>query len=772
MVRLSLPGYEDHGVPGEPLLPERVLMVAVPPSGTVRVHALGLDPEVREGVVLAPQPHVARGAESEPLEYRRSPSGYAPGARMPERAHLLDVSWMRNQRVARIAVTPADFDPGAARITLYRRIDVEVEVDPSGELGPRAEDPDPFEGVYADVLVNYEQGKRWRRPAAAEPGAGRSGGRFAPATLEGTGVFFGRSWVKIAVPSTGFYRVNYGILRTLDPFSGLDSVRVDSLRLFTWPGFPVLSENSYCDSCDYREVAIGIIDAHNDSAFTENDEDALYFYALGASDWADRYDPARPDTVFINHPYETKSYYYLTVGTAGQPVPGPPLRIVPQPVSPHDASAVTPATFPARAHYEVDSPSEYFPDATSEGSTIFWEKWFWRSINMGTAFVASAGAPGADTTQAARLRLRLWGVARSCDECTCALLDPVAHQADVQLNGVSLGRFRWGHRNVRFGSLPFTVDTTLLGLHTAGNVVRVFVPPVACASRVDKVAIAWFDLFYRHRFEPEGDVLAFDSPSGSGSYLYQVGPFVNLTPPRIFDVTDPYRPLEIVAATYGTAGGVGRLSFEVRQGGTRRYRIVQDSSIVVLPRASVAMALATTSSEGGTDLRSTTNAKDYVVVFYDGFKAAADTLGKWREIHPGYDVMEVPVSALYDQFSGGRTDPAAIRSFLRAAYRWQKKPKFVTLLGDASYDFKNYLGRAAAGQPGTLVPAYENGFDDAVSRQYSTDDWMLNALDHPGDRGPVPDYFGGRIPAGDAATAMDVVRNKILLYERSALLGE
>ncbi|MBK7368641.1 MAG: hypothetical protein IPJ04_12225 [Candidatus Eisenbacteria bacterium] len=134
----------------------------------------------------------------------------------------------------------------------------------------------------------------------------------------------------------------------------------------------------------------------------------------------------------------------------------------------------------------------------------------------------------------------------------------------------------------------------------------------------------------------------------------------------------------------------------------------------------------------------------------------------------------IPVSALFDQFSGGRTDPAAIRNFLRAAfYNWSTRPTFVTLLGDASYDFKDLSGRAPAGQPGTLVPTYENGFDDnyRLKRQFATDDWLLN-VDAASSTLFIPEFFGGRLPANDAATALDVVRRKVLLYETSAPYGE
>ena len=171
---------------------------------------------------------------------------------------------------------------------------------------------------------------------------------------------------------------------------------------------------------------------------------------------------------------------------------------------------------------------------------------------------------------------------------------------------------------------------------------------------------------------------------------------------------------------------------------------------------------------------------------YDGFLAAAQELQAWRKDHlplPGvptgpYDVKIVPISALYDQFSGGRTDPAAIRNFLRAAYyNWNRdlaltqtrRPTFVTFLGDASYDFKNITGRAQAGQPGTLLPSFENGYDSQVRRQFATDDWILN-VDNPLEI--IPDFYHGRIPVGDPATALDVVRNKVLRYEQNVPFGE
>src|SRR5206468_9390473 len=183
-----------------------------------------------------------------------------------------------------------------------------------------AEDPDPFEPVYRATLVNYEQGRAWRRgadgrysrfahSAGRRPGEGPgapmspvAGAPLAAVSVPDTSIYVGRDWIKIAVDSTGFYKVGFDELRTLPLFGNSTTVRLDSLRLFTWPGFPVLPENSYCDPCDYREVAMGFVEAAPTNGLFDDNREYFYFYALGASGWGSLYDPTRPDTSFIDHP--------------------------------------------------------------------------------------------------------------------------------------------------------------------------------------------------------------------------------------------------------------------------------------------------------------------------------------------------------------------------------------------------------------------------------------------------------------------------------------
>lgn len=788
MVQLRLDGFDLDGAAGTPGLPVRVVLVAVPPTGDVRVEASGLEADVREGVLLAPVPAIVDGDVDRNPVFARADAAYAQRGETGLRARLLGVSWMRNQRVARVAILPAEYDAPARRLTLHRRVMVHLAVDAAPALDP-AETRDSFEHAYREALVNYEQGRAWRRPSlrGAAGAASLTGLAGTIDTVRTTSIYAGRTWVKIAIERTGFYKIGFDQLRNLELFQheagGQDlTTRLDEVRLFTLPGAPVLPMDDYCDACDYREMSIAWSD-DGDNLFNRN-EDYFYFFALGPSDWASLYDPAKPETAFVNNPYETRTWVYLTRTTTPRPGIAGPAQVIPNVSGTLLGDESEIATFTSRLHVEQDN--EYWPDASplndSRTRFLFWEKWFWRSRLQNEQFTFAVDVPGIDTTQAARVKIRTWGLSSNLSPPPGYIRSIPDHYLDVSFNDHT---FR---QRVFYDIQPQDYDTTFAGptLRTT-NQVLMSIPLKTDPTnpyRVDRMGFAWVEFYYQRRFEPVNGELAFDSPPGGGTFVYRVGPFTDPVAPEVFDVTDPLAPVRITfpGSQYEAVPGGFRLSFRASDPGLHRYRVVTAARIQKPPSANVLDAPATSLE----NLRATDQRADYIVVYYDGFLAAAQELETWRKDHlplagvptGPYDVKIVPVSALYDQFSGGRTDPAAIRNFLRAAYyNWNRdgtlaqshRPTFVTFLGDASYDFKNITGRAQAGQPGTLLPSFENGFDSQVRRQFATDDWILN-VDNPVEI--IPDFYHGRIPVGDPATALDVVRNKILLYEQNVPFGE
>jgi Peptidase family C25/Propeptide_C25/FlgD Ig-like domain len=788
---LTVAGFDPVGRPGTPLLPERVVWVAVPPTGDVTVTAVETGSIVRENVQLALQPMVRRSASSTAPEQG---TPMAPGAIVSRpvprpSARLLGVRWVRDQRVAVVAIAPARYDPVARRLEMASRLDVMVA--PSGASLPTGAGLTPvdstasagaFETIYRAGLVNYEQGRHWRARNTNPERVTRTSriDRVAQAeAVPDTSIYVAHGWIKISVTHAGFYKLTWSQLRNSAIFLANPNPEADSLRMVTWPGYPVLPEANYCDSCDYREVAMQV-QAGNVHQFGVTGGDNILFYALGASDWGKRYDPTRPDTEFVNHPYETRNYYYLTIATTKYPMGGTPLRIATPDASIGDTTTVaTPATFPDRLHLELDT--DYEPDATPNDNDthfdvsgtrtgIFWEKWFWRSIKQGETFPTDPfNLPGYDTLQTARVRALYWGI-WTLAEGEFKSYTIRDHYLDVSVNSLVFPERGWDGRR------PQIYDTTMT-MKPTGNQVFGRVPLVTDPldpGRADLVALGWVDVFYPRFFQPVNDQLAFDSP-GHGDVLYNIGPFSAglVDPPMVFDITNPLAPIQLMGADWSPSGAGHRLRFRVQETGPRRYLVLPPSA-VTQPFVGEFYDAPASSYE---NLRGRGKKADYLLIYYDGFRPAADALLRWRRDHlpvddslsAPYDTASVPISALYDQFSGGRTDPTAIRNFLRTIFlNWTKRPLFVTLLGGTTYDFKNIAGQAPSGQPGALLPSWENGFDNNIGRQFDTDDWLLD-VQNPAI--VIPDFIGARIPARDAAAALSYVQGKLIPYESTAPPG-
>jgi hypothetical protein len=149
-------------------------------------------------------------------------------------------------------------------------------------------------------------------------------------------------------------------------------------------------------------------------------------------------------------------------------------------------------------------------------------------------------------------------------------------------------------------------------------------------------------------------------------------------------------------------------------------------------------------------LRSPQNAADYLLITHPRFAAAAEELAAFRRAHNGFAVATVFIEDVYDEFTYGLAEPAAIRLLIEhATAHWQRPPRFLLLLGDACWDPKGLLAQTVKKD---YVPTFGNPVSDA---------WFA-CTDGPEDF--MPDLFVGRIPAESAEQAERIVR-KIIAYE-------
>ena len=145
------------------------------------------------------------------------------------------------------------------------------------------------------------------------------------------------------------------------------------------------------------------------------------------------------------------------------------------------------------------------------------------------------------------------------------------------------------------------------------------------------------------------------------------------------------------------------------------------------------------------------NGADLVVITRREFVASLDPLVTLRQ-KQGMSVAVVDIEAVYNEFSFGQKTPQAVKDFLSyAATSWKKKPRYVLLAADASYDPKDYLGLGNS----DLVPTR---LFDTQYMETASDDYFVD-FNNDG----VPELAIGRLPARTANEALTMAA-KIARY--------
>ena len=775
--RLDLDGFAWDGAVGQPLLPARTLTIAVPPGARVRVSATGEGERMYDGLRLVPQ------QSSEWAAQIASSGGRILNAMTEDRAAYgrsgfgdtrlavsEGVTGMRAQRIARIIVRPAAFDPALGRVRLYSRVRVNVSFE-GGSARPASDltvargeaGADPFEDAYRSSLLNYESGRSWRTDLGANSLRQRGlvpNTRVQSAGALGTGredFTASPNWIKLEVSSKGVYKIDAVDLAGAG--ASLAAIDPRTVRVFTRPGIPLLDEVE-APSGWLSEVAINVV-GEGDGRFDTTDY--VLLFALGINGWRDEFRSAATDSGYTNHAYDTKNVYWLTWGGT---FADPPRRWTTRSGAPELAGAWTTPSFPARLHFEQDN--DYLPNLQAGGrfhpfSGIFWEKWAWLNIQQSMGSVPfNFNLPAAVTTTPARFRARLWGSSSA------------THRLDVSLNGVPFTqRVFFGYSEN--GRQDY--DTTFSDVRSVGNQVR-----VQCQSgAADKVAMFWFDVDYARALTPASNALDFRSPDTTGAVAYGLGPFTSTTGFLLLDTTDPLGPTQITGVVERDTTGGKAVYFHDDVSSKHDY-LALGSSALRHPDTVRKVQID--------DLLGNANGADYLVITNDLFIGAAQALAAHRASRlPGFAnprTRVVKVSDVYAWYSGGRLDPTAIRNFIYDTIKgvgWSPAPSYVCFLGDASYDYKNIQRAVPNGQPTNFVPTYPNGYDSA---QFSMDDWLVDVdlgVWEPYPNGPPPGYpdsvmynvadlANGRIPAASVAEAEFLVNGKIIPYETAPTLGE
>jgi Peptidase family C25/Calx-beta domain len=325
----------------------------------------------------------------------------------------------------------------------------------------------------------------------------------------------------------------------------------------------------------------------------------------------------------------------------------------------------------------------------------------------------------------ARLEVTLVGVTQN------------AHDVSVTLNGHNLGTVTFS--NTEHPTMTFTLPPTAL-VEGENTVQFAALGGDADISLVDTVRLT-----YPHLYAADNNSLAISSNSAR---IKRVSGFTS-GQIRAVDITNPGNPVEIQPVVDKDDDlGFYTADVQVATASTREpHTILLFAENTSTPVDSITSNIP---SAWGTH----TAGSDYVIVTTRDLKASLERLAALRRAR-GMIVDVIDVEDLYDEFSFGMHSPQAIKSFLQTANtNWTRKPRYLLLAGDSSYDPKNYFGRGF----NDLVPTR---LIDTALMEAASDDWLA---DFDGDG--LTDLAIGRLPVRVPADA-DTMVTKIVNYENS-----
>jgi hypothetical protein len=356
------------------------------------------------------------------------------------------------------------------------------------------------------------------------------------------------------------------------------------------------------------------------------------------------------------------------------------------------------------------------------------DNWLWESLlapvkrSFDVNLNESRPGPG-------QLRLMLWG-------STEASTSP-DHHLIVRMNGSQVAEESWDGKGKRL----IEIDVPASLMQEGRNQVEIELPGDTGAI-ADILFLDWVEFVYPRQFQAADDRLSFMSTGGT----IKIHGFTGLV--DIYDVTSPSSTVQVgqdVDPEAGFDSVAGHSYWVVGPGG--KSDPVRTEKLVIRP-----------------DLRSNNNGADYLAIGAPELLESLTPLLEWRD-KQGVKTMAAPIQAVYDQFNFGLPDPQAIRSLLAYTQEnWARAPKYLALIGDASFDPKGYQTPPEANRVPTFLIQTLRGGETASDLGFAipgNTPW----IDTEHDGSAFAEVAVGRLPARNPTQVTDYVK-KVISYEK------
>lgn len=506
-------------------------------------------------------------------------------------------------------------------------------------------------------------------------------------------VFATGNWYRFYVQKSGVYKVSKNFLQSLGMETNVDPRKI---KIYGHGGRMAPLQNSTPYPMDIEENAIQFV-GENDGIF--DNQDYILFYAEGLDNWSDE------NKTHLNL-YADKAYYYVTVsGDTGK-------RIVDF-TQPTGSPTTTITEFDDYKFHEVDDIN----------IAKLGRVWFGEQFGIDNEQEFEFAFPNLVTGTPIQVTTHVAASAFNQTSFKIEANNQLVGNIGINALGINSGWAAFDNtlvNNVTVSSDDVTIKVT----YDNGGV-------PSAKGYLDYIAIK-----AKRNLRGTGKQFRFQfnqAPFLSGIGEYQITNASGIT--QVWDITDIYN------VTKAENNNQSLFSFKANLGEARKYIAVENSDFLSPSKESK-------SRVENQNIKGTifSNAQgqfqdiDYLIITPKFLTAPAEKLANFHRNYSNLNVKVVNLENIYQEFSSGKQDIAAIRNFIKYVYfnasEDSKRVKYLNLFGDGSYDFKDRVANNT-----NIVPIFHalNSYTETES-SFSSDDFY-GSMDP--DEGNTAFFFDG-----------------------------
>jgi len=529
------------------------------------------------------------------------------------------------------------------------------------------------------------------------------------------------NWFRIGIREDGIYQLTYEELIEIGISNPAD------LRIYGNGGdmLPLMNNEPHPD--DLQENAI-FFETGQDGTF--NDGDYVLFYGKDPHTW--KYDPV---TRFFHkklHYYADVSYYFLTCDL------GKGKLIASEPQA-SQAATSTVTDFDMILHHELN---EY--NLIGSGS-----QWYGNPFEIYTSQNFVFDIENIVTTEPVRMELNL--LARASDTTSFDVSANDNYLGQVRINGTNLSLYTSQFAYAGKDTFRFYSSSDQVDIHLQYN-------------KNTASAQGWLDYMTIHARSAlnmnSGQLLFRDIRSTGPGQIAEYHLSGDVSETSVWDITDPVNAKQMETSldgnllTFRTSSEKLRQFIAFNRNGPFLKPVIEGNDVGMVPNQDI---------HGSGQVH-------FIIVSHRDFISHARQLAGYRKDIDGFDTLVLTPRQVYNEFSSGTPDVAAIRNMVKMFYDRAASdadmPRYLLLFGDGSYD------NISDESPNTnFILTYQSSNSLSPTSSIVSDDFFGLLDDQEGVLSGLVDIGIGRFPAKTEEEAIDLV-NKTIGYTDPASMGD